>query len=73
MNSGTDRMSREEFRRYVARECQAIRDYQWNLGIVLGRDPRLDRTENDIALEWITNHAASFRIKWNHNRSAPPQ
>lgn len=56
-------------RRACARaQLEEIEKYRWYLGEQLGRDPLLDRTHNDICLEWIARHAAAFRAWWESGR-----
>lgn len=63
-----DALSEQELRESARAQLEEIARYQWYLGERLGRDPLLDRTREDIALEWIALYAADFRREWERIR-----
>lgn len=42
-----------------------IEKYKWCLGIQLGHDPLLDKSLNEICMEWINLYASEYREYWN--------
>jgi hypothetical protein len=63
--SGKD-MLQSAFDAYLRAQIQEIEKYKWCLGVQLKRDPLLDRSYDDICLEWIRLYAAEFRKHWNN-------
>ena len=54
------------FDAYLKAQIREIEKYKWCLGVQLKRDPLLDRSYDDICLEWIRLYAAEFRKHWNN-------
>jgi hypothetical protein len=54
------------FDAYLKAQIHEIEKYKWCLGVQLKRDPLLDRSYDDICLEWIRLYAAEFRKHWNN-------
>jgi hypothetical protein len=59
-------MLQSAFDAYLRAQIQEIEKYKWCLGVQLKRDPLLDRSYDDICLEWIRLYAAEFRKHWNN-------
>lgn len=57
---------KSSFDSYLKAQIQEIERYKWCLGVQLKRDPLMDRSYDDICLEWISRHAADFRKHWNN-------
>lgn len=42
-------------------QCEEINKYIWIKGIEIGHDPRLDQSENELAMEWIVQFRQQYR------------
>jgi hypothetical protein len=57
-----------ELLEYVRAEVEEISKFKWYLGEKLGYDPLLDRSMNDICMEWIAKYAAEFSSHWEERK-----
>ena len=55
-----------KFDEFLKAQIHEIEKYKWCLGVQLKHDPLLDRSYNDICMEWIRLYAAEFRKNWNN-------
>jgi hypothetical protein len=67
MPNPDDSYTEREIRESALAQRTEMEKYQWCLGVQLGRDPLLDRTQNEIFIEWILLYAADFRAWWEVN------
>jgi len=63
-SNGDASCGKKDLNEALQEEIKEIEKYKWYMGEKLRRDPLTDRSMNDIAREWIEQHAAEFRSSW---------
>lgn len=58
------RMSPEAFKKFMDDQRQELLKFKWCLGVELHHDPTIDRTEDEIYMEWIMRFSKEFREHW---------
>jgi hypothetical protein len=64
------KMTLEEFKEFMKAQRSEIDKYKWCLGEKLHHDPLIDRTYNDIGIEWINLYAEQFREEWSFEKDS---
>lgn len=58
------RMSPETFIKFMDDQRQELLKFKWCLGTELHHDPTIDRSEDEIYMEWIIKFSGEFRESW---------